>query len=159
MEKPLKAIVKEKMNDLGITPQDLQEATGIPATRIYKWYSKSKEANPKGPDTEKLKKWLGESSKSYNEASEQTENNPTLESLARSIELNAKSRLEDIEVRKIEAKNMERLIALLETKINSGTVHQSGQQPVLESGQVPTQLVKFGTEKRKEIDTLSKKDS
>lgn len=48
------------------------------------------------------------------------EQNLTMHSLARSLELSAQARLVDSESRKIEAKNMERMITLLEMRFSSG---------------------------------------
>lgn len=63
MDKPLKVIVKERMNELGLTNRDLAKQTGIPEGRIYKWYADKKTANPKEADSETLRKWLKSSSK------------------------------------------------------------------------------------------------
>lgn len=62
MDKPLKDIVKERMDKLGINILQLSKQTGIPSARIYKWYPKNpddaKRANPKYQDIQKLQEWL-----------------------------------------------------------------------------------------------------
>ena len=55
-DKTLKDIVKERMGIRGMNIQDLSKETGIPATRIYKWYSK--DLNPKYDDVQVLQQWL-----------------------------------------------------------------------------------------------------
>jgi hypothetical protein len=62
MTKALKDRVKEKMLEKKMSVLDLAEATGIPSSRIYKWYDKHKAANPKEGDSKTLLEWL-ESSK------------------------------------------------------------------------------------------------
>lgn len=58
MDKPLKIRVKEKMKELGIGIPELSEQTSIPSARIYKWYSKTKQASPKENDIDVLSNWL-----------------------------------------------------------------------------------------------------
>lgn len=61
MDKSLKDIVKERMDELGIKVPDLSKQTNIPKDRIYKWYDKKRPVNPKSADEKILQKWLNSS--------------------------------------------------------------------------------------------------
>lgn len=102
MGKPLKIIVKEAMNDRKMGVQDLADATGIPAARIYKWYSNNRPANPKEADSKILEKWLEESSKSSTAQEKPEEEKQSISQLAEAGLINAKS--------------MAKLVAMLEEK-------------------------------------------
>jgi phage repressor protein C with HTH and peptisase S24 domain len=61
-QRDIKEIVKERMDKLGINVLALSRQTGIPSSRIYKWFPKNpdeaKKANPKYPDIQTLQEWL-----------------------------------------------------------------------------------------------------
>lgn len=72
IDKPLKEIVKERMDELEINVRELSRQTGIPAPRIYKWYDENgKPANPKHNDIQTLQEWLNDT-----ESLEQVPNEP-----------------------------------------------------------------------------------
>lgn len=59
VDKPLKFIVKKRMDEQGMKVADLSRQTGIPVKRMYKWFSDSgTQANPKGEDIAILQEWL-----------------------------------------------------------------------------------------------------
>lgn len=135
MDKPLKDLVKERMNELGLNPQKLQEKTGIPATRIYKWYDTKRPSNPKEADSELLKKWLRESSKNSNNENVNGESpakqplQPDEDELRKSI-LNlteATNRHTIIDDRN--SRTMERLVTLLAIKMGLDVEAFNSEKP------------------------------
>jgi phage repressor protein C with HTH and peptisase S24 domain len=84
MDRPLKDIVKDRMDKLGINVLALSRQTGIPSSRIYKWYPKNpdeaKKANPKYPDIQILQEWMNMSDEEILKL-EQVESNGNRESL------------------------------------------------------------------------------
>lgn len=72
MNKPIKDQVKERMKSKGINVLGLAEQTGIPSSRIYKWYDEKKQANPKEADADILKQWLESSNENVEQVPIQT---------------------------------------------------------------------------------------
>lgn len=102
-----------KRNKLGLSVPKLAAALGIPSDRIYKWEQGA--GNPKGGDIDKIKNWL--------EVIPQSSNIPgSKEPLERAIENLTEADL-------INARNIERLISLLEYKTYTGMeLPEPGQQ-------------------------------
>jgi transcriptional regulator with XRE-family HTH domain len=93
-----------KRNKLGLSVPKLAQVLGIPSDRIYKWEQGA--GNPKGGDIEKINTWLELIPKSSNMQGNK-------EPLERAIENLTEADL-------INARNIERLISLLEHKISMG---------------------------------------
>lgn len=110
--------IRSKRKGLKMSVEQLADLLRVKPDNLYKWEKGTKPNNAE--DYLKIENWLSGKMENVPEKPESETKTPTMESLVRSIELNAQSRLEDIEVRKIEAKNMERLIALLEKNFSSG---------------------------------------
>jgi transcriptional regulator with XRE-family HTH domain len=104
--KPLKTRLREAVDRRKISFLELERQTGIKANRMYKWYQQG--TNPKKEDADILEKWLNDLDKATNGHSE----NITL-----SKEPLEKAILHLSEGRLIDARSIERLITLLEKKL------------------------------------------
>lgn len=101
--KPLKIRIKEAINSRNLSFLELERQTGIKANRMYKWYQQG--TNPKKDDADVLEKWLNDLDKSTNQE--------TITVMKEPLEI---AILNLSESDKINARNIERLITLLEKK-------------------------------------------
>lgn len=154
--------IKELRIKKGLSQQELSDKTGIPRGRIAKWEEgkakpktddyktlekffandSNKPLNPLADSKDNSIDAVGyrETPEGNTEvviveaksAKDYDENELTVQSLARSIALSAKARLHDAESRKIEARNVERLISLLEVKFGMAVANRQPEHPVTE---------------------------
>lgn len=117
--KALKVRLKEVMKERSIKFPELSQVTGIPAARMYKWYQE--DTSPKAEDAELLEKWISDPNKLEispppNEQKNLVENTGAGASSTHQALLNLTESTKRLsESNLINARNIERLITLMET--------------------------------------------